>query len=51
VHLSRITPQGDASAPYLELTLLPGALRSGEYTLQLRSKTGNYRLSFKVKVE
>jgi hypothetical protein len=51
VHLSRVTPQGDASAPYLELTLLPGALRSGEYTLQLRSRTGNYRLSFKVKVE
>jgi len=51
VHLSSITPQGDASAPYLELTLLPGALRSGEYTLQLRSRKGNYRLSFKVKVE
>jgi hypothetical protein len=51
VRLSGITPRGDASAPYLELTLLPGTLRSGQYTLQLRSSTGNYRLPFKVKVE
>jgi len=51
LHISGITPRGDASAPYLELTLPPRSLPSGKYMLELRSRTDNYQLSFRVKIE
>jgi len=51
LHPDIVRGTGDAGAPYLEVSLPPGALLSDHYELELHSREGAYWLSFDIVLE